>query len=229
VDAASLYGRAMPLMMTAAGTVAAARVLVIGAGVAGLQAIATAKRLGAIVSAFDVRIASKEQVESLGATFVQVDSAETGDGGGGYAKEMSEDYKKAQAQKLADTIKTQNIIITTAQIPGKPAPVLVTKEMVASMKPGSVIIDLAGETGGNCAFSQYGQVVTQHDVTIVAPGNMPSHIAGDASQLYARNLLSFVKNMLSADGSELAINWDDEIIKGTCLIKDGELIHPQFA
>jgi NAD(P) transhydrogenase subunit alpha len=228
VNAAALYGRAMPLMMTAAGTVAAARVLILGAGVAGLQSIATARRMGAIVSAFDVRPAAKEQVESLGAKFIQVPIEESGDGGGGYAKEMSEEYKKAQAQLLADTIKTQDIVITTAQIPGKSAPILITKEMVHAMKAGSIIVDLASESGGNCALTKHGESVKVGEVTIIGPGNMPSEIAGDASQLYARNLLAFIKNLMGPDGKELTINWDDEIIKATALVKEGELIHPIF-
>ena len=193
------FGKALPLMMTAAGTVAAARVLVIGAGVAGLQAIATAKRLGAIVSAFDVRSAAKEQVQSLGATFVEVDSQESGDGSGGYAKEMSEEYKKAQAQKLHDVLKTQDIVITTALIPGKPAPVLITEEMVADMKVGSVIVDLAIEAGGNCPLSKPGISTTKNGVKIVAHPNLPSRVAYNASQLYAKNLYNFLQLMINKE------------------------------
>lgn len=228
IDAASEFGRALPLMMTAAGTIPATRVLILGAGVAGLQAIATARRLGAIVSAYDVRAASKEQVESLGATFVSVEASETGEGTGGYAKEMSDAYKKAQEEKLKEVLKTQDIIITTAQIPGKPAPVLVTEAMVKTMKPGSVIIDLAAESGGNCALSELGKAVTKHGVKIVGSANMPSRIATDASQLYARNLLNFIKNLMNKEGNALEINWQDEIVTATCLTNEGAIVHPSF-
>ncbi|MCX7338400.1 MAG: Re/Si-specific NAD(P)(+) transhydrogenase subunit alpha [Alphaproteobacteria bacterium] len=228
VKAAFLFGRPFPLMMTAAGTVPAARVLVLGAGVAGLQAIATARRLGAIVSAFDVRTAAKEQVESLGATFISVDSTETGDGSGGYASEMGDDYKKAQAQKLLDTLKTQDIVITTAQIPGKPAPILITDEMLKNMKPDSIIIDLATETGGNCVGAEHGKTVVKHDVKIVGPFNMPSLVANSASQLYARNLLNFFKILQPNDTAPITINWDDEIIKSTALTHQGAIVHPNF-
>lgn len=220
------FGKALPLMMTAAGTVAAARVLVIGAGVAGLQAIATAKRLGAIVSAFDVRSAAKEQVQSLGATFVEVESKESGDGSGGYAKEMSEEYKKAQAQKLHDVLKTQDIVITTALIPGKPAPILITEEMVNDMKVGSVIVDLAIEAGGNCPLSKPGISTTKNGVKIVAHPNLPSRIAYNASQLYAKNLYNFLQLMLKE--KELNFNFDDEIIKASCLSFEGKLVHSMF-
>lgn len=220
------FGRALPLMMTAAGTVTAARVLVIGAGVAGLQAIATAKRLGAIVSAFDVRTAAKEQVQSLGAKFVEVDSKESGDGSGGYAKEMSEEYKKAQAQKLHDVLKTQDIVITTALIPGKPAPVLITEEMVADMKVGSVIVDLAIESGGNCPLSKPGISTTQNGVKIVAHPNLPSRVAYNASQLYAKNLYNFLQLMIK--NNELNADFNDEIIASSCLSFDGNLVHAMF-
>ncbi|RZI46841.1 Re/Si-specific NAD(P)(+) transhydrogenase subunit alpha [Candidatus Finniella inopinata] len=226
VDAASEFGRAFPLMMTAAGTIPAARVLVLGAGVAGLQAIATAKRLGAIVSAFDVRTAAKEQVQSLGATFIEVEAEETGDAAGGYAKEMSEAYKQAQADKLAEVVKNQDIIITTAQIPGKSAPVLITATMVKSMKPGSVIVDLAAESGGNCADTVWGKTVVKHGVIVIGPANILSRIAGDASQLYSRNLFNFIKNLF-ADETH-TINWQDEIITSTALTHDGKIVHPNF-
>jgi NAD(P) transhydrogenase subunit alpha len=228
IDAASEFGRALPLMMTAAGTIPAARVLILGAGVAGLQAIATARRLGAIVSAYDVRAASKEQVESLGATFVSVETAETGEGSGGYAKEMSDTYKKAQEEKLKEVLKNQDIIITTAQIPGKKAPVLVTEDMIKTMKPGSVIIDLAAESGGNCELSELGKTVIKHDVKIIGSANMPSRIATDASQLYARNVLNFLKNLMNKEGNSLEINWQDEIVVATALTHDGAIIHPNF-
>lgn len=227
IEGAYEFDRALPLMMTAAGTVIAAKVLVMGAGVAGLQAIATARRLGAIVSAFDVRAAAKEQVESLGATFVEVDYQESGEGSGGYAKEMSEGYKQAQAEKLLAVLKNQDIVITTALVPGRDAPVLLTAEMVAEMKVGSVIVDLAIESGGNCALSKPGITVTKNDVKIVAHPNMPSRIAYNASQLYAKNVYNFLQ-LLIANGDELSIDFNDEIIKSTCLCHDGNLLHSVF-
>lgn len=228
LEAATAFGRALPLMMTAAGTIPAARVLVLGAGVAGLQAIATAKRLGAIVSAFDVRTAAKEQVQSLGAKFIEVDASEVGDGVGGYAKEMSAEYKAAQMQKLASVITTQDIVITTALIPGKPAPILITAEMVKSMRTNSVIIDLASENGGNCALSEHGKIITKHDVKISAPGNILSGIAADASQLYARNIFAFLKGISTFADGKLQIDWSDEIVKATLLTKDGSTVHSAF-
>ena len=212
--------------MTEDEIVTAARVLVIGAGVAGLQAIATAKRLGAIVSAFDVRTAAKEQVQSLGATFVEVDSKESGDGSGGYAKEMSEEYKNAQAQKLHDVLKTQDIVITTALIPGKPAPVLITEKMVADMKVGSVIVDLAIEAGGNCPLSKPGISTTKNGVKIVAHPNLSSRVAYNASQLYAKNLYNFLQLMIK--NNELSADFNDEIIASSCLSFGGNLVHSMF-
>lgn len=230
IDAAAEFGRAMPMMMTAAGTVAPGRVLVMGAGVAGLQAIATAKRLGAIVSATDVRPAAKEQVESLGGNFVMVESEETADAetSAGYAKEMSEDYKKAQAALIAETIKKQDIVICTALIPGRAAPVLVTEDMVKSMKPGSIIIDLAVEQGGNCPLSKPGEIVTVNGVKIVGHLNVPGRLATDASQLYARNLFNFIEPLVDSESSTLKIDWEDEIITGTALTHDGAIVHPQL-
>lgn len=228
VDAASEFGRAMPMMMTAAGMIPPARTLILGAGVAGLQAIATARRLGAIVSAFDVRPAVKEQVQSLGATFVEVDSTESGEGTGGYAKEMSEDYKKRQQAKLEEVISQQDIVITTAQIPGRSAPILITEKMVTSMKAGSIIVDLAVESGGNCALSEVGKVVEKNGVKILGYPNFPSRIPFDASQVYARNALNFLKLLLDPDGKTLSIDWNDEIIQGAALCRDGEVIHPSF-
>lgn len=228
IEASYEFDRAFPLMMTAAGTVAAAKVLIIGAGVAGLQAIATARRLGAVVSAFDVRAAAKEQVESLGASFVEVDYKESGEGQGGYAKEMSEAYKKAQAARLHEVIKTQDIVITTALIPGKPAPILISDKMVADMKVGSVIVDLAIEAGGNCALSTPGISTTKNGVKIVAHLNMPSRIAHNASQLYAKNILSFLGLMIEKESQTLKIDFDDEIITATCLCHDGKLTHDIF-
>jgi NAD(P) transhydrogenase subunit alpha len=231
IEAAAVFGRAFPMMMTAAGTVAAARVMVMGAGVAGLQAIATARRLGAVVSATDVRPAAKEQVQSLGATFVAVEDEEfkQAETAGGYAKEMSDAYKAKQAALTAETIKKQDIVITTALIPGRPAPVLVSEEMVKSMKPGSVVVDLAVEQGGNCPLSEPGKIVVKHGVTLVGLLNIPSRIAVDSSALYARNLLAFLTPLVDKETKALKINWDDEIIKATALTRDGKIVHPAFA
>jgi len=230
LDAAEQFGRAFPMMMTAAGTVPPARVFIMGAGVAGLQAIATARRLGAIVSATDVRPVAKEQVQSLGATFVMVENEETkqAETSGGYAKEMSDDYKRQQAALIAETIKKQDIVITTALIPGRAAPRLVTKEMLESMKPGSVIVDLAVEQGGNCEMSEAGKVVEYADVRIIGYRNMPSRIPVDASALYARNVCSYVTLLSAKSGGALAVNWDDEIVKAVTLTRDGKVVHPQF-
>jgi NAD(P) transhydrogenase subunit alpha len=232
IEAAYELDRAFPLMMTAAGTVTAARVLVMGAGVAGLQAIATARRMGAVVSAFDVRAAAKEQVESLGATFIEVATLESGEGAGGYAKEMSEDYKQAQAAKLLEVLKSQDIVITTALIPGRDAPILLTAAMVADMKVGSVIVDLAIESGGNCALAKPGISVTKNGVKIVAHPNLPSRIAYHASQLYAKNVYNFLALMIpnreSADSAEFGLDFNDEIIKATCLCHDGKLLNSVF-
>jgi NAD(P) transhydrogenase subunit alpha len=228
IDAAGLFGRAFPMMMTAAGTIAAARVLVMGVGVAGLQAIATAKRLGAIVSATDVRLATKEQVQSLGGTFVAVEDEETkqAETAGGYAKEMSDAYKAKQAALIAETIKKQDVVITTALIPGRPAPVLVTEAMVRSMKPGSIIIDLAAEQGGNCPLTKAGETIEVNGVKIVGAVNLAGRLSADASSLYARNLFNFLSPMVDKATKALKVDWNDEIIKGTCLTRDGEVIHP---
>ena len=231
IDAATEFGRAFPMMMTAAGTVPPARACVIGAGVAGLQAIATAKRLGAIVSAFDVRAAAKEQVQSLGATFIEVDEAASkgAETTGGYAKEMSEDYKQKQAAKLAETLKKTDIVICTALIPGRPAPVIVTEDMVKGMKPGSVIVDLAVEQGGNCPLAEKGRVVIKHGVKIVGHLNVPSRIAVDSSALYARNVLTFLTPLLDKETKALKIDRKDEIIAATLLTEGGAVVHPSFA
>ncbi len=228
IDAAEAYGRAFPMMMTAAGTVAPAKVMVMGAGVAGLQAIATAKRLGAIVSATDVRPAAKEQVQSLGGKFVMVEDEETAEAetSGGYAKEMSDEYKAKQAQLIADTLAKQDIAITTALIPGRPAPELISEEMVKSMKPGSVIVDLAVEMGGNCALSKPGEIVEAHGVTIVGHRNVPSRLAADASALFARNLLHFITPHVK-DGA-LEIDFEDEIVAESVVTKDGAIVHPRL-
>ena len=231
LDAAAEFGRAFPMMMTAAGTVAPAKVFVMGVGVAGLQAIATARRLGAVVTAYDVRAATKEQVESLGAKFVVVDaeamkSAQTA---GGYAKEMAEDYKKKEQAVVAEHVKKQDVVITTALIPGKPAPLLVTEEMVKSMNPGSVIVDLAVEAGGNCALAEPGKVVVKHGVKIVGHRNVPGRVAVDASALYAKNLLNFITPLVDKATKSLKIDWQDEIVKGTLVTRDGQVVHPMLA
>lgn len=230
LDAAEQFGRAFPMMMTAAGTIPPARVMVMGAGVAGLQAIATARRLGAIVSATDVRPVAKEQVESLGATFVMVESDETkqAETQGGYAKEMSEDYKQKQAALIAETLKKQDVVICTALVPGRAAPRLITDDMVRSMKPGSVIVDLAVEQGGNCAGSEAGKIVEIHGVKIVGYRNMASRIAVDASALYARNLLSFVTLFSAKEGGKLTVNMDDDIMRAVVLTQTGSIVHAQF-
>ena len=230
IDGAETYGRAMPMMMTAAGTVPAARVFIMGVGVAGLQAIATAKRLGAVVTATDVRPATKEQVESLGAKFLAVEDEEfkNAQTAGGYAKEMSKEYQAKQAALVAEHIKKQDIVITTALIPGRPAPRLVTAEMVASMKPGSVIVDLAVERGGNVEGAVPGQVVQVGPARIVGHLNVPGRLAASASALYAKNLLTFIDTMIDKKEKSLAINWDDELIKATMLTRDGAVVHPNF-
>ncbi|WP_085554695.1 Re/Si-specific NAD(P)(+) transhydrogenase subunit alpha [Azospirillum agricola] len=231
VDAASEYGRAFPMMMTAAGTVPPARAFIMGVGVAGLQAIATAKRLGAIVSATDVRPAVKEQVQSLGGSFVAVENDEfkQAETAGGYAKEMSDDYKRQQAALVAEHIKKQDIVITTALIPGRKAPILVTAEHVASMKPGSVLIDLAVEQGGNVEGSRLSEVVvTANGVRIVGHANYPSRIAESASLLYAKNLLALLTALHDKDKG-VTVNWDDEIVKAIALTRDGAVVHPAFA
>jgi NAD(P) transhydrogenase subunit alpha len=226
--AAYEYGRFMPMLMTAAGTVKAARVLILGAGVAGLQAVATAKRLGAVIEAFDVRPAVKEQVESLGAKFVEVplskEELDAQASAGGYAREMSDDYKKRQAVLIAERAKAADIVITTALIPGRPAPRLVTEETVAGMKPGSVIVDMAVKQGGNCAFSVADQVVVKNGVKIIAPSSLPSDMAADSSALYARNLLNFVNLLFDAKTGEFRIDRSDEIIAGTLVCADGAAI-----
>jgi len=228
LDATDHFGRAVPMMMTAAGTIAPARFLILGAGVAGLQAIATAKRLGGVVYAFDVRPAVKEQVESLGGKFVEVDpeAAKDAETKGGYAKEMGEDYKRKQAEKIAEVLRKTDIAICTALIPGKPAPVLITEEMVKGMRPGSVIVDLAVEAGGNCPLSEFDQVVVKHGVTLVGHGNVPSRIAVDASALFAKNLLNFLTPLVDKQTHGLAFNWEDELLKGTCVTRDGRVVHP---
>ncbi len=227
VDAAAEFGRAFPMMMTAAGTIKAARILVMGAGVAGLQAIATGRRLGAIVSATDVRAAAKEQVESLGATFITVDeaAARTAETAAGYAREMGEDYQRRQRERITEALKRTDIVICTALIPGRKAPILLTSAMVAELAAGSVIVDLAVEAGGNVEGSRPEEtVLTPNGVKIIGPANMPSRIAADASQLYARNLLSFLA--LLVKDKELKIDTEDEIIKATLMTQNGAVVNP---
>jgi NAD(P) transhydrogenase subunit alpha len=230
IDASAEYGRAFPMMMTAAGTVPAARVFIIGVGVAGLQAIATARRLGAVVTATDVRPATKGQVESLGAKFLAVEDEEfkNAQTAGGYAKEMSKEYQAKQAALVAEHIKKQDIVITTALIPGRPAPKLVSKDMVASMKPGSVLVDLAVERGGNVEGAVAGQVVDVNGVKIVGYTNVAGRLAASASALYAKNLLTFLEILIDKKEKKLAVNWDDEIVKATALTRDGAVVHPNF-
>ena len=230
LDAAAVFGRAFPMMMTSAGTIAPARVFIMGVGVAGLQAIATAKRLGAVVSATDVRPATKEQVESLGGKFVWVDDEEAraSQTSGGYAKEMSAEYKAKQAALIAETIKKQDIIITTALIPGRPAPVLVTEEMVKTMKPGSVIVDLAVEAGGNCPLSRPGEIVEAHGVKLVGHTNVPSRIPVDASALYAKNLLNFLTPHWDKESKSFKFNREDETVSGICVTLGGQVVHPSL-
>ena len=226
IDAAAHYTRAFPMMMTAAGTVPPAKVFIMGVGVAGLQAIATARRLGAIVSATDVRKATEEQVKSLGAKFVFADIGDAATSGG-YAKELSDEDKAKQAKLVADHVKGQDIVITTALIPGRPAPVLITREMVESMKPGSVIVDLAVERGGNCPLSRPDDVVVHNGVSIIGTVNLAGKLAGNASPLFAKNLANFLDLMISKDGT-LKIDEADECIKGTLIAKDGALVHTMF-
>ena len=230
IDAAATFGRAFPMMMTAAGTIAPARVFIMGVGVAGLQAIATARRLGAIVTATDVRPATKEQVVSLGASFVAVEDDEfkQAETTAGYAKPMSAEYQAKQAALVAEHIKKQDIVITTALIPGRKAPVLVAEDMVQTMKPGSVIVDLAAEQGGNCPLTECDKIVEKHGVTIMGYSNLPSRLAVDSSNLYARNLFNFVSLMVDKKTGALALNWDDEIIKGAGVTRDGAIVHPSL-
>ena len=231
IDAAAVFGRALPMMMTAAGTVPATRVFIMGAGVAGLQAIATARRLGAIVTATDVRPAAKEQVESLGAKFIAVEDEEfkAAETAAGYAKEMSKDYQAKQAALVADHIKKQDIVVTTALIPGRPAPRLITKDMVESMRPGSVVVDLAVERGGNVEGVEPDAVAERNGVKIVGYRNVPGRLAATASSLYAKNLYAFLEIMIDKKTKALAVNWDDDIVKATALTRDGAIVHPNFA
>jgi H+-translocating NAD(P) transhydrogenase subunit alpha len=225
IDGLAEFDRVMPMLMTAAGTVPPAKVFVLGAGVAGLQAIATARRLGAVVSATDIRPAAKEEIESLGAKFVGVVKQEAATAGG-YAKELSEEDKKQQADMVAQHLKNQDLVITTAQIPGRPAPRLVTRAMLEDMRPGSVVVDLAVESGGNVEGSQVGKVVDQGGVKIVGHANMPARLAPATSALYARNLLNFVDLLIDPETKKLVINDSDDLIKGALITKDGRVVHP---
>lgn len=230
LDAAEYYPHAFPMMMTAAGTIPPAKVFVMGAGVAGLQAIATARRLGAVVSATDVRPAAKEQVQSLGASFIAVEDDEfkQAETSGGYAKEMSDEYKAKQAALVEAHIAKQDIVITTALIPGRPAPKLISAAMARSMKPGSVIVDLAVETGGNCELSKAGEVIEDSGIKIIGHINVPSRLAADASALYAKNLLNLLALIIDKDSKSIKINEEDDIIKGIALTRGGKIIHERF-
>ncbi len=230
IDAAEQFGKAFPMMMTAAGRVNPAKVMVLGVGVAGLQAIATAKRLGAVVSATDVRLATKEQVESLGGKFIMVEEEENSDAEteGGYAKEMSEEYKKKQAKLIAETIAKQDIVICTALIPGKIAPTLISKEMVETMTSGSVVVDLAVEAGGNCPLSKLGQVVDYKGVKILGYANMPGRVAKDASALYAKNIFNFLSLIVDKEKGKINLNMEDEIVNAVVLTQDGVVRLEQF-
>jgi NAD(P) transhydrogenase subunit alpha len=229
IEAAAHFGRALPMMMTAAGTVRPAKTFIMGAGVAGLQAIATARRLGAVVSATDVRAAAGEQVESLGAKFIMTDALKDASGTGGYARELTLVEQQAQAELVSGHIAKQDIVVTTALIPGRPAPKLVTRAMVESMGPGSVIVDLAAERGGNVELTRPDEVVEHNGVTIIGFTNLASRIPTTASQLYAKNLLSFLETLIDKKEKQLAINWDDELVKATVLTRDGAVVHPNFA
>jgi NAD(P) transhydrogenase subunit alpha len=222
--AATEIGRYFPMLMTAAGTIRPATVLVLGAGVAGLQAIATARRLGAVVQGFDVRAAVKEQVESLGARFLEFDLGGDLEGAGGYAKELTAEQQQRQQELMAEAIGKVDVVITTAAVPGRRAPVLVTEEAVKLMKPGSVIVDLAAESGGNCELTEPGQTVIRHDVKVLGPVNVPSTMAEHASQLYARNIQSLLGLMINDEG-ELSLDFDDEVIAGACITRGGEIVH----
>ena len=232
VDAASMFGQALPMMMTPAGTVPAAKAFIMGVGVAGLQAIATARRMGAQVTATDVRPATKEQVQSLGAKFVAVEDEEfkQAQTAAGYAKPMSAEYQAKQAELVANHIKLQDMVITTALIPGRPAPKLITRAMVESMKSGAVIVDLAAERGGNCELTEPGKTIeTANGIKIFGPLNLAGTVAVNASSLYAKNLFAFLETMIDKKEKTLAINWDDDIIKGTLVAKGGTIVHPNLA
>ena len=230
LSAADNFGRIFPQMMTPGGTLAPARAFIMGVGVAGLQAIATARRLGAVVTATDVRPATKEQVQSLGAKFVAVEDEEfkAAETAGGYAKQMSAEYQAKQAALVAEHIRQQDIVITTALIPGRKAPLLVSEDMVKTMKPGSVIVDMAVEQGGNCPLSEFGKIVVRHGVKIVGPANLPAELPTDASALFARNLLNFITPMVDKETRALKIDTNDEVVKGTLVTQNGQIVHPSL-
>src|SRR5215204_5528292 len=225
--AANLYPRYFPMFMTAAGSITPARILILGAGVAGLQAIATARRLGAVVEVFDTRPAVKEEVMSLGAKFVEVEGAADASKAGGYAVEQTEEYKQAQQQRIKESIAKADIIITTAQIPGKKAPILITEEMLNKMRNGSLIIDLAAATGGNTPFTKNDETIVHNGVTIVGNSNLPSTMPSDASKLYGKNVLNFLQLIIDKDGN-INLNWDDDLVKGSCITHGGELVHERI-
>jgi NAD(P) transhydrogenase subunit alpha len=230
IDAANELNRILPMMMTAAGTIRPAKALILGAGVAGLQAIATAKRLGAIVSAFDVRPVAKEQVQSLGAKFIEVPLVEANaETSGGYAREMTEAYKQQQAQLIHDTLRDQDIVICTAQIPGKKAPILITEAMVSTMKKGSVIADIAAASGGNCELTEKNKIVEKYSVKIIGYENIPGRVPNDASQLYARNLMHFIQPLIQQKLKRIKIDFEDEIVQKCLITYDGRIAHPDFA
>jgi NAD(P) transhydrogenase subunit alpha len=222
--AANLYPRYFPMFMTAAGSIAPAKVLILGAGVAGLQAIATARRLGAVVEVFDTRPAVKEEVMSLGAKFIEVEGAADASKAGGYAVEQTEEYKQKQQQRIAESIAKADIVVTTAQIPGKKAPILVTEEMINAMRNGSVIIDIAAATGGNTPFTKNNETVLHHGITIVGNSNLPATMPSDASKLYGKNVLNFLQLIISKEG-QIALNWEDDLVKGSCITHDREIVH----
>ncbi len=230
LTAANNFGRIFPQMMTPGGTLAPSRAFIMGVGVAGLQAIATARRLGAIVTATDVRPATKEQVQSLGGKFVAVEDDEfkAAETAGGYAKQMSPEYQAKQAALVAEHIRLQDIVITTALVPGRRAPVLLTEEMVKTMKPGSVIVDMAVEQGGNCPLSEFGRIVEKHGVKIVGPANLPGELATDSSALFSRNLLNFITPMVDKETRALKIDLNDEVVKGTLVTQNGQIVHPSL-
>jgi NAD(P) transhydrogenase subunit alpha len=227
LTAANVYGRYFPMFMTAAGSIAPAKLLILGAGVAGLQAIATAKRLGAVVEVFDTRPAVKEEVQSLGAKFIEVEGAADSSKAGGYAVEQTEDYKQKQQQKIAESIAKSDIVITTAQIPGKKAPILITEEMFNSMRNGSVIIDLAAATGGNTPFTKNDETIVHNGVTIVGNSNLQATMPSDASKLYGKNILNFLQLIIDKE-SNLNLNWNDELVKGSCITHEGKIVHERM-
>ncbi len=224
ITAAHQYPRYFPMFMTAAGTIAPAKILILGAGVAGLQAIATAKRLGAVVEVFDTRPAVKEEVMSLGGKFIEVEGAADASKAGGYAVEQTEEYKQKQQQKIKESIAKADIIITTAQIPGKKAPILITEEMLSAMRNGSLIIDIAAATGGNTPFTKNNETIIHNGVTIVGNSNLPSTMPSDASKLYGKNVLNFLQLIIDKDGN-INLNWEDDLVKGSCITHGGEVVH----